>query len=392
MQLKNEHYSYILMLGHLCVDMSVFALGAITPFLVTQRGLTFTQVTGLGFAFSLVNGLTQPFLGAMADRYSRPWLMTLGLFLASIGISALGFLHSYALMMLAVAVSALGGALYHPDGGRMANFVSGTAKGRGVSNFAFGGNMAGFVGPVVAVAAISAFGLKGTLVLFFPAVLMAAVFLLLMPKFNAFAEENRVELKAAIRHGQRDDWNGFLRLSGVTLVRAAVMSCMNSFIPLFWLSILMQSEEISGLSTTLIALAGAIATFIGGRIGDRMGYRRMIRIGLVTLVPCLAILAYTRSIFVSALVLIPASVALNLAYSPTVVLGQKLIPNHVGLASGVTMGLASSIGGVVSPMLGRVGDVAGIDTVMWIIVAIGALAALSTLFLPKDPDPVSSED
>lgn len=384
--MRKENYSYILMLGHLCVDISFFALAAITPFLVVQRGLSYTQVAGLMFSFSLVNGAAQPVLGALADKSSRPWLMTLGLFFSAVGISSLGYLEYYPAMMAATALGALGGALFHPDGGRMANYVSGASKGKGVSNFAFGGNMAGFVGPVLAVSSISTFGLKGSGVLFFPAMVMAIIYLVLTPKFREFSEEGRKNVHKAMQKGQRDDWNGFLRLSGVTLVRSAVMSCMNSFIPLFWLSVLMQSEEVSGLATTVIALAGAIATFIGGRVGDRVGYSRMIRFGLIVLVPCLAVMAYTRSLAVSAMMLIPAAVALNLAYSPTVVLGQKLIPNHVGLASGVTMGLASSIGGVVSPVLGSVGDRAGIAAVMWIMVGIAAVAAASTIFLPKDPD------
>ena len=136
----------------------------------------------------------------------------------------------------------------------------------------------------------------------------------------------------------------------------------------------------------MIALSGAIATFIGGRIADKLGFRKMIRVGLMALVPCMFILAITRSVLISLIVLVPAAVALNLAYSPSVVLGQKLLPNHIGFASGVTMGLASSIGGLFSPILGRVADTQGVDVVMWIMFAICVVAAVSTVILPEDPD------
>ena len=172
----------------------------------------------------------------------------------------------------------------------------------------------------------------------------------------------------------------------MTVARSAIMVCMNSFIPMFWLYILMQSEEVSGLITTVIALSGAIATFIGGRIADKLGFRKMIRVGLMALVPCMFILAITRSVLISLIVLVPAAVALNLAYSPSVVLGQKLLPNHLGFAGGVTMGLASSIGGLFSPILGRVADTQGVDVVMWIMFAICVVAAVSTVILPEDPD------
>ena len=55
------------------------------------------------------------------------------------------------------------------------------------------------------------------------------------------------------------------------VLRSAIMSGMSAFIPLFWLSVLMQSEEVSGLTTSVIAISGAVATFVGGRLADRIG-------------------------------------------------------------------------------------------------------------------------
>ncbi len=386
MQFKKEAYSYIMMLGHLCADLCFFALSAMLPFLVTQKGMSYTAAAGLMFAMSLFSAITQPILGAMADRKNRPWLMALGVFLSGLGIASLGFLDNYYTMLAAVSISSIGSAIYHPDAGRLANFVAGKSKGKGVSNFSFGGNLAGFVGPVLIVFAISQFGMAGTAILLLPTIPAALWLLLLNNRFLQFAEEGQQQVAAALSKGQKDDWNGFLRLSGVTVLRSAIMATMNSFIPLFWLSVLLQSEQISGLSTTIIAISGALATLFGGRIADRLGFRKVIRIGLLALVPCMLLIAYSRSLLLSAFLLVPAAVALNLAYSPSVVLGQKLLPNHIGLASGITMGLASSFGGVVSPLLGIVGDQHGVDTVMWILAAICMAAALSTVILPEDPD------
>ena len=386
--MKKEHYSYIMMLGHLCVDLSTFSLIALSPFLVTSKNMSYTSVAGLIFIMSLINALSQPLFGALADKKSRPWMMGLGVLMSGWGIALLGFFESYTAMLFCIAVSSIGLALYHPDGGRMANFVSGKAKGKGVSNFSFGGNLSGFVGPVLTVFAVSHFGMHGTIIIAIPATLMALWLFSLNSRFLKFAEDGQKEMATAMKAGQKDDWHGFMRLFFVTIMRSAIMNGMNTFIPLFWLSILMQTEETSGLITSLIALAGAFATLTGGRMSDKLGYKNMIRTGLIALVPCMAIAAYTRSIFVSAVILFLAAFCLNLAYSPSVVLGQKLIPNHMGLASGITMGLAQSFGGIVSPLLGKVGDVHGVGLVMWILVAICVLAALSSIILPNDPDQI----
>lgn len=386
--MKKEHYSYVMMLGHLCVDLSTFSLMALSPFLVSYKNMSYTSVAGLMFIMSLINALSQPIFGALADKKSRPWLMGLGILMSGWGIALLGFLESYHAMLIAIAVSSIGLALYHPDGGRMANFVSGKAKGKGVSNFSFGGNLSGFIGPILTVFAVSTFGMHGTIILAIPTTLMAIWIFALNSRFLQFTEEGQMEMATAIKAGQKDDWHGFSRLFFVTIMRSAIMSGMSTFIPLFWLSILLQSEETSGLITSLVALAGALATITGGRMADRLGYKNMIRAGLISLVPCMAIAAYTRSVPVSAVILFIAAFCLNLAYSPSVVLGQKLIPNHMGLASGITMGLAQSFGGIVSPLLGKIGDAHGVDLVMWVLVGICILTALSSIILPNDPDEI----
>ena len=83
---------------------------------------------------------------------------------------------------------------------------------------------------------------------------------------------------------------------------------------------------------------------------------------------------------------------LNFAFSPSVALGQKFVPNHLGLASGITMGLANSFGGIVSPMLGKVADNAGIPVVMWILVALAAVSCVCSYFVPDAPPEIIAEE
>lgn len=68
-------------------------------------------------------------------------------------------------------------------------------------------------------------------------------------------------------------------------------------------------------------------------------------------------------------------------FSSIVVLGQKYLPRLIGLASGVTMGLAVSVGGVMSPLLGWIADHRGLHTAMFIIACLSIVAALCTLTL-----------
>ena len=394
MKLKKSVYSYVMMLGHLCADLSGGALPAILPFLIAQKGISYTEAAGLTFALGSIGSAVQPLFGSMADKTSRPWLMSLGIFMAGCGVSMLGFLDNYWLMFIAVAFTGIGSALFHPDGGRMANYVSGEKKGRGISLFSVGGNMGGAVGPMLAVFGITMLGgdLRGAAILAIPSFAMAAFMVTQHGRMAEFAAEGMKKTKAAIAAGQKDDWNAFLKLTIVVFLRSTISVGMTTFIPLFWMNILMQSEEVSGSVTTLISLSGAVATLIGGNLADRYGFNKTIRTGLTLAIPCFLAVTLSRSVVLSTLLLIPTAMFLNFAFSPSVALGQKFVPNHIGLASGITMGLASSFGGVVSPMLGRVADTAGLPVVMWILVVLTAVACVASYFVPDAPPVIHVEE
>ena len=59
-----------------------------------------------------------------------------------------------------------------------------------------------------------------------------------------------------------------------------------------------------------------------------------------------------------------------------IVLGQQFLPGRVGFASGITIGLAVSVGGFAAPVLGRLADLAGVHTVFYLAVIFPVLAAL----------------
>lgn len=392
MKLKKEAYSYVMMLGHLCADISGGALPAILPFLMVQKGISYSSAAGLTFALSSIGSLIQPIFGAMADKTTRPWLMSLGIFMSGCGISMLGFLDSYSAMFVAVALTGIGSALFHPDGGRMANFVSGEAKGKGMSLFSVGGNLGGALGPILAIAGMNMFGLKGTMVLAIPAFAMAIFMMTQNKNFAEFASQGTQKTKAAMAAGQKDDWKSFGKLTGVIFIRSTIGIGMSTFLPLFWLNVLMQSESRSGTITTILAFSGALATLIGGRLADKIGFNKTIRIGLTLYVPCLFVLSRSPSVVFSTLMLIPTAMALNLAFSPSVALGQKFVPNHIGLASGITMGLASSFGGVMSPVLGKVADARGVSFVLTILVGLACVAAAASYLVPDAPPAITAEE
>jgi FSR family fosmidomycin resistance protein-like MFS transporter len=77
-----------------------------------------------------------------------------------------------------------------------------------------------------------------------------------------------------------------------------------------------------------------------------------------------------------------AGAAAYLPFTVLVTLGQDYLPNRIGTASGVTLGLAVSAGGLVNPLFGLVADASGPATVIWVIAPLPILAFLIALTLP----------
>jgi FSR family fosmidomycin resistance protein-like MFS transporter len=60
------------------------------------------------------------------------------------------------------------------------------------------------------------------------------------------------------------------------------------------------------------------------------------------------------------------------------------LPNHIGLASGISLGVVISMGAIFAPLLGAVGDAHGLPLVFIIICVVSFLSLLLSLFLKND--------
>ena len=98
--------------------------------------------------------------------------------------------------------------------------------------------------------------------------------------------------------------------------------------------------------------------------------------------PLLFALASARDPRVATALLVPTALALYLPFSVLVVMGQEYLPNRVGTASGVTLGLAVTAGGLAAPLLGLVADRWGLAAPLLAVSALPLLAVALALTLP----------
>ena len=389
------------MLGHLSVDMNQGALPASLPFLIAARGLTYTSATALVFASNISSSIVQPLFGYLGDKHTRYWVLSLGLVLAGSGFVMVGLLDTYAAIFIAVMISGIGNAIFHPEGGKLSNQISVNNKGSNMGIFAVGGSLAFAIGPLILSLVIPSFGMKGTSVFFIPAFAVAAIFLIQMKNLRKTAEESidtfslseeiftdtAVTADTAgpqnIESISKDDWPSFIKLSFFVFSRATVLFGMVTFIPLYWVGILNQTQAAGSVALAIYSFATVFSTVIGGFLADRYGYNKIINIGSLTFIPFLVLFTFVPDLRLSYFLLIPMGFTLQLCFSTVISIGQSFLPNHVGFASGITMGMGSSVGAIIAPVLGRVSDLYGLGNTFYILIALAVITAVTGCLVPK---------
>ena len=385
----NRKFVYLLSLAHLSNDITIGVLPAILPFFVSQYGMDYSAVAGLMFASCFLSSVVQPAFGWLADRKSRTWYLSLGVLLSGVVMGMSGLFQNYWAIFTVITLSGIGSAIFHPEAARMVNAISGNKRGTALSIFSVGGNSGFAIGPVMAVAAITMFGMKGTVVLCFVAFIMAAILMILVPKMQAeiaqtaVSRNTVVEKSAAQEQSGENNWKAFSQLTLLIVCSSIVVCGLRSFIPLYWVDVLGLSETAAGSALTLLFALGVVTTLIGGLLADKFGYLKVIRMSYVLLAPMIALLSQTTDETTGYLLMVPIGFAMFSPFSSIVVLGQSYLARSIGFASGVTLGLSFSVGGVIIPLLGWYADSHGLKATMELLTMIAVAAALSSFFLPK---------
>ena len=356
----------ILVIGHAVDDLYQGAVPALVPFLVAERSYGYLAAAGITLAATLLSSVVQPLFGILTDRHPLPWLVPVGMTVAGAGIGLSGLGNSYWLTWLAIALSGLGVAAYHPESARLARRVA--RRGHvGMSWFSLGGNVGFALGPVLVTPVLHLGGLGATPLLVLPAVLCGLLTLTVLRGLNAPAAP-----ATAARTG-RDDWRQFGRLSVVVVCRSMVTFGLSTFLAI-WVARRVGGGPVAGeIALVVLFGLGALGTLLGGVLAERWGRIRVVRTAYAVSIPAIAAIALVPGPAVYAVIAI-AAIALYTPFSLHVTLGQDYLPNRHGTSSGVTLGLAVSVGGLAAPAIGAI---AGATSLQWALLSLTLLPVVA---------------
>ena len=381
----------LLTASHVLIDLCQGMVPALLPFLVADLDFTYAAGAGLVFATSAASSVIQPLFGHAADRWSFRWLLSVSVLLTGAGLALGSQSPHYPVFFMALIVSGLGVAAFHPEAARQVHLVTGPGRSTEMSVFAFGGGLGFALAPLVTAGLVIGIGRMGTLLILVPTSLLAVM---LAGQFSVSAVVGPATLaKESQPCPMQESFAGFVVLSCVTICRSIVFAGFNTFLAAYWMSRWASSPSAGTMMLGLFLGSGLCGTLLGGRLADSLGHRAVLRAGFGTATILLPALRMAPDILWAMVLLVLLAVAFFTPSGLLVVLGQGYLPNRIGIASGVTLGLAVSVGGMVAPALGVLADRQGVESVMLVVEAVLVVAVLLSFMLPQAPrDLVQQQD
>jgi len=363
--------------AHISVDMQTGSLAVLLPFLLTAFNLNYAAAAAIITANNIIIAIAQPLFGTLGDRKSFTWMVWVGCLLTGVMMVTVLWWPSYWLVVVAVLLSGLGSAMFHPEALSRVRAVSGQQAASGTSFFFSGGNIGFALGPIVATLLIEQLGKLGGLLMLIP----TAIGLVLLR--NQWKLISQVSAKKAHITGQAGKIAvGLIAfLIGLITLRSTIQGGLQTFIPLYFQS-LGDSKEHAAFLVTILAIFGAIGTLTGGVLADRYGRKIVMGLSALASLGLLYGFLHTTGILQMAF-LAAAGICISMAWPIIVVMIQEAMPGSVGLASGLSLGTSYGATGLGVAALGNFADGFGLTATMTLITLLPILVVLMTLFVPE---------
>ncbi len=369
----------VLSFGHLATDICQSALPAILPFLKAKLLLSYTMAGIIMLASNITSSVIQPLFGYLSDRKEKAFLLPAGCLCAGLGLSLLSLPDHYGFVLLLVIVSGLGIASYHPEGFKTARFFTGDKMATGLAVFTVGGNVGLALGPLAPTFITTYFGFD-----YLPLMLLFSLAsLVLLAHSWRLLSHARTQPVAGGSSQTRPSKAAYVSLGlpvAPVIMRSWTHFGLMAYIPFYYIDYEKGDPLYAGTLVSVFLLGGAIGTLVGSPVADRWGYKRylMMSLTLTSLLLPLILVTHGLMLFVT---LGAVGMVLISSFTVTMVMAQELLPNRMGMASGLMAGFAIGTGGIGVTLLGVIADHLGVPAALKSIMLLPLIGLLLACFI-----------
>jgi len=370
--------------AHLLHDTFSSFLAQALPILIDKFGISKT-LAGLLSIVQRIPSLFNFLVGIMAENIKARYLVIFTPAVTSVAMSLIGIAPGYIFLVILLFISGISSTLFHVPAPVMIKKLSGSRIGKGMSYFMLGGELARTLGPLVIVGVVSLWGLEGTYKLI-PFGLAASIFLFIkLRKINISSNFEGQGTKPEYWKIFKKFLPVFLAIAGITFFRAAIRASLTLYLPVY---ITENGGEywFSGVSLSVLQLAGAFGTFYAGPISDKIGRKSSLLI--IAIVTPLLMYIFT---FIHGFWTLPLLILMGIfliASTPIfLAIVHELETERLAFVNGVYMTINFTMSSLMVLLVGIASDAFGINFTYKASAFVGLIAIGFVFFLPGKSKP-----
>jgi FSR family fosmidomycin resistance protein-like MFS transporter len=382
---------YAASFGHFAIDILNSSIAIILTAVAADFDLSVSQIGLAAMLYTFSASLTQPLFGILVDKVNGRWITGLGILWTMSFFALAPFMPNYPALVTCLVIGALGSGAFHPAGMINATMAGGKYPTTATSIFFVLGQVGLAFGPIVTGFLIQLYGLAALpymALAITPAVLYALV-VLRAPYVEPLAEAPAAPASApaaavvAVPAGRAARRALYVALAFILLItlRSTTQQGFTTLLPKYFAD-QGYTPAMYGAMLSVLGLAGATGTFIGGWLGDRYN-RRMVIFASMTLGALFSFLMLHTDSWAYVAVALAAGIMMNIPHSVLIIMAQRLLPKRKGMIGGAVLGLMFASGAATAGIASWVADFAGLPAVLAAIALMPLGAGLCALVLPS---------
>lgn len=385
---------------HFCNDALQAVVNALYPILKDDLLLSFTQIGIITLCYQMSASVLQPFMGLYLDKKPNPWFIILAACLTILGLSILAFASSLFMVIISVMLVGAGSSIVHPEASRLTSLASKGRKGLAQSVFQVGGNLGSSVGPLLAAFVIAPYGRENTILVALLAFLGIAAAIYVgkwykkILKLRATEEgvvDGASKKHISIKRGDKgwiprpySDRKTYFYISVLLVLifsKYVYVASVSSYFTFFTMQKFGLTVQQSQYMLFVFIFATAVGTMLGGPIGDKLGRKYVIWASILGAAPFALLIPHLNLVW-TLVASFAAGFMISSAFPAIVILAQELLPNRIGMISGLFFGFAFGIAGIAAAFWGGYAESHGIEAV-FNLSAYTPLLGCVAIFLPR---------
>lgn len=380
---------------HCSNDALQAVVTSLYPMIKSDLGLNFIQIGIITLCYQVAASVLQPLAGLYLDRRPNPWFITLAACFTFSGVVTLAYANSFAAVIVSMLLLGSGSSIVHPEASRLTSLASAGRKGLAQSIFQVGGNLGSSIGPLLAALVIAPYGRENTVYVAFVAMIGITASIFIARWYRVLLARKGVTRGAKRKPTIKEGDPGWIARPysnrrtyfyiGVLLVlifsKYVYMASVSSYYTFFVMERFGLDVQHAQYALFVFIFATALGTMCGGPIGDRIGRKYVIWASILGASPFALALPYMTLpwMVVSSF---GAGFMLSSAFPAIVIMAQELLPNRIGMISGLFFGLAFGVAGISAAMWGAYAESHGVASI-FAISGYLPLLGLVAIFLPK---------